>query len=227
MLRADSTLRRVIRALAAEPSPATAPRSNTFFARLALSLAAPPPQAVEPTPATDARLAGSEQRFLKLGPVWRLSRPFVAATVLLAYALVVAQWLGAQPSESCSDRAARIGEVSPVAPGHIVTVTVTVCHEASVGHEYWLMNYWEENGLRIYFAKAKIGSGVFMNARYQVVGAVAEKGNTRTFVVVEVSHSVGKEIENMMRDDEPLIAPPGATVPSGLTIVSNESFAVL
>jgi hypothetical protein len=133
-----------------------------------------------------------------------------------------------QARQACEGRAARIGKVSTVSPGHTghePVLTVTVCVAAPPQHEYWLMDYTEEGTIRSFYPKVQVTGTPGSKDITVTHSAATSPGSGRHYVVVDVpSERVGAVHTWLDAADDagvPIVrASPGAA-PDGLTIVSN------
>jgi hypothetical protein len=135
----------------------------------------------------------------------------------------------ATPGGGCDGRSARIDKISMASPGHTglqPELTVTVCVPAADNHEYWLMTYTEENGNRVFYAKARIDGAAGTRPYTAVIHKDATVGSSRTYVVASVPAERSAQVRTWIDADNAPLAPAGAA-PEGLQLVSNEPVAVL
>jgi hypothetical protein len=151
-----------------------------------------------------------------------------AVRALSAASRTPAQQRSTAAPDGCAGWAAKIDNVSHETAGHTgrrPDLTVTVCHSAAPGHQYWIMNFVnEDGGYRSLYAKKRI-DGAVANARtYPIVhSAETEVGSPRTYVVVDVA----PDAPSAAQEEKTWVLEPGRATPTGMTVVSQGIPAVL
>jgi hypothetical protein len=133
-------------------------------------------------------------------------------------------------ADPCGGRPTHIDAVSTVTPGHTgyqPRITVTVCHGAPPGHEYWLMDYIVDNGSRVFFVKVQVDGAVASARPYPVVHSPSTDTRVRYYVVIDVPPELALGVHNRHTTDEGQLLPVGAQVPDGMTMASGTQYATL